>query len=378
MERSLNLPVLKDALIKAGMNQSALAEELKVSREAVSKWFNGASFPTPDKLLRIGVLLGLAFEQLVVSSASAAVPIVSFRRKAARKTRDVHLDNARETGELLKRLVKYLPTEELTQPPTLKNPENDYDYLQRVAADVRKEMGVEDKAIIQFEDLIAKFDRLHAILVPVLWGAKEYHSNALNIHLPDSRTTWVFLNLDSSGVDFKFWMAHELGHALAPTLGGEAGEDFADGFAQALLFPEPHAVALYRELEGIRAVGVRINAVQTRAAKHVISPYTIRLALEGYERAKGLAHIDLGVVAGFMGATKNFARRYGTITRAVFGAESPSATDYIGKVRKVFGGSFFDALAGFCRVEQGAEHFIRQVLGVSLADAKALSGALCG
>jgi hypothetical protein len=46
----------------------------------------------------------------------------------------------------------------------------------------------------------------HAVLVPVLWGAREHHGNALNIYLPDSQTTWVFVNLDSNIVDFKFWM----------------------------------------------------------------------------------------------------------------------------------------------------------------------------
>jgi len=61
MNKSLNLPVLEDALIKAGMKQSDLAAKLSVSREAVSKWFKGESFPQPDKLLRIGMFVGLAY-----------------------------------------------------------------------------------------------------------------------------------------------------------------------------------------------------------------------------------------------------------------------------------------------------------------------------
>ena len=122
MQKTLNVSIIRDSLIKAGLNQSGLAEKLKVSREAVSKWLAGDSFPQPDKLLRMGMILGLAFEQLVTLPPATAVPMVSFRKKANRKTRDEHLDNARETGELLKRLVKYLPRQELTRPPTLKNP----------------------------------------------------------------------------------------------------------------------------------------------------------------------------------------------------------------------------------------------------------------
>ena len=97
MNKSLNRPVLDTALMKAGLNQAGLAGRLSVSREAVSKWFKGESFPRPDKLLRIGMLLGLSFETLVKREAPRAAPIVSYRKKANRRTRDEHLDTARRS-----------------------------------------------------------------------------------------------------------------------------------------------------------------------------------------------------------------------------------------------------------------------------------------
>jgi hypothetical protein len=320
------------------------------------------------------MILGLKFEELVVTPLPAAVPIVSFRRKAARKTRDVHLDNARETGEWLKRLVSYLTDTQLTQAPILKEPRNDYDYLQRVASDIRKEMGLEDKEVIDFRDLIDKFSRLHAVIVPVLWGNTQHHGNALNIHLPDSGVTWVFLNLDSNGIDFKFWMAHELGHALAPTLRELTGEDFADAFAQALLFPTDVASRLRETLLTLPSVARRVNTIRGEAKKHVISPYTIRLALKAYEQAKGLSPIDLGNESSFMGAVKNFSKEYPSVTQALFAKDRPEPAEYAAIGRKAFSSPFFEALRAFCRAEQGAEHFIHRVLGLPLADAKALSG----
>ncbi len=376
VDKSLNLRTLRDALIKAGLNQSDLATELKVSREAVSKWFAGESLPKPDKLLRMGMLLGLSFEELVTLPPATAVPVVSFRKKANRKTTDEHLDNARETGELLKRLVKYLPKQDLTQPPTLKDPTNDYAYVQRVAVAMRKEMKLDRKAVIEFEDLIGKFNELHAVIVPVLWGAKEHHGNALNIHLPDSKTSWVFLNLDSNAVDFKFWMAHELGHSLAPELANDAGEDFADSFAQALLFPEPHAAKLRGELQERTGIGTKVDRIRRVAAEHVISPYTIRRALEGYEQAHNLPRTDLGNIGSFMGAVTNFVKQHPTIAEMVFKNPPPKPAAYIAAARIDFGSPFFEALAEFCSHEEGAEHYIHRVLGVTLADAKALSGEL--
>lgn len=376
MQKSLNLPLLRDALIRTGLNQSGLAERLRVSREAVSKWMAGEAFPQPDKLLRMGTLLGLTFDQLVSLPPATATPVVSFRKKSHRKTKDEHLDNARETGELLKRLVNYLPKQALTHPPTLKDPTVDYAYVQTVAAQVRKEMRLENKEVIEFNDLIGKFSQLRAVLVPVLWGERQHHGNALNIHLPDSQTTWVFLNLDSNAVDFKFWMAHELGHSLAPELANGAGEDFADSFAQALLFPECHAAKLRDDLHAINGVAPRVARIRAEAKRHVISPYTIRLAVEGYEQARGLPKTDLGEPGVFMGAVTNFAKGFKTISQRVFKQLPPEPKAYAAVARSVFGSPFSEALAGFCKQEQGAEHFIHRVLGVSLADAKALAGEL--
>lgn len=374
VEKTLNLPTLRDALIKAGLNQSDLATKLKVSREAVSKWFAGESLPKPDKLLRMGMLLGLSFEQLVSLPPLTAAPVVSYRKKAHRKTKDEHLDNARETGELLKRLVPYLPKQELTRPPTLKDPTADYSYVQAVAAQARQEMGLENKAVIDFKDLIDKFNKLHAVIIPVLWGEQQHHGNALNIHLPDSHTTWVFLNLDSNAVDFKFWMAHELGHSLAPELVNDAGEDFAESFAQALLFPESHVVKLRTELERMSGIRPKVERVVDEARKHIISPYTIHRALAAYEQARNLPRTDLG--ASFMATVTIFTKGFKTITQAVLAHQPPEPADYIAVARSRFGSPFFEALAEFCKHEEGAEHYIQRVLWVSLADAKALSGEL--
>ncbi len=376
VSKSLNVSVLDDALIKAGLNQSGLAEKLKVSREAVSKWMKGEAFPSPDKLLRIGMLLGLAFEQLVRLPPPSAVPIVSFRKKPHRKTKDLHLDNARETGELFKRLVPYLPKQELTHPPTLKDPTSEYAYVQTVATQLRKEMKLEGKEVIDFNDLITKFSELHAVIIPALWGGQQNHCNALNIHLPDSHTTWVFVNLDSNAVDFKFWMAHELGHSLAPELAGEPGEDFADRFAQALLFPESQAAKLRDELKTIGTVTARVARIQKEAQKHVISPWTMRRALEDYEEAHGLARTDLGEPSKFMASLVQFTRGYPTISEHLFKKSPPKPAQYAGVARSVFKSPFFEALGDFCKHEEGAEDFIHRVLGVSLADAKALSGEL--
>ena len=102
----------------------------------------------------------------------------------------------------------------------------------------------------------------------------------------------------------------------------------------------------------------------------------MRRALEDYEHAHGLAKTDLGEPGKFMAALVRFAKGYPTISEHLFKKSPPKPAQYTAVARSVFKSPFFEALAEFCKQEEGAEHFIHRVLGVSLADAKALSGEL--
>ena len=375
MDRALNLPAFSDLLIRRGLNQSQLADRLGVSREAVSKWFSGESFPQPEKLIRIGMVLEASFDQLVLPQ-SEQVPVVYYRKKSSRKTKPENLAIARERADLLRRLAPSLPRQRLTRPPTLQEPTNDYDYVQRVASDVRREMKFANKHCLDFSDLIAKFGQLNATIIPVLWGDQIEHGNALNVYLPDSATTWVFLNLDSNAIDFMFWMAHELGHSLAPEMGEETGEPFADAFAQALLFSGMDAAALRPELERIPGVGRRITRIKNEAKSRTISPLTIRYALHAYEDHARMPRTGLGELPAFMGSVVNFGKGYRTMSQALFDGKPPTPAEYAAVSTRVFKTPFFEALSAFCKREADAEHFINRVLGLPLADAKALSGEL--
>ena len=377
MIKGLNLTAIKEALPRAGLSQANVAEELDVSREAVSKWFKGTSIPKPDKLLRFGMLLGLSSDQLVVEEPATAVPVVCFRKKAGRKTKDVHYEKARDTGERLKRLVPLLPDPPLSCPSVLSEPRLDYAYIQKAASEVRQEMGMVNKGTIRYKDLIDKFARLHAIIVPVMWGEKQNHGNALNIHLPDSKVTWVYLNLDSNEVDFKFWMAHELGHALAPMLDGDEGEDFADAFAQALLFPQESAAELRLELRRCKTVRSRIARVVQVAESRLISPLTIRRAIEDFEEVADLESTDLGDVRPFMAVMTKFAKKHDIVSEQLLGTKEAEPRKYIEVSEKAFKTQFFKALGSYCEKNKGsADKFIHSILDLSLPDARSLAEEL--
>ena len=368
MEQILNIDLLKSRLAKLGLNQTALAEKIGVTKEAVSKWLKGSSFPRPNKILKLGMLLSLTYEDLVTEQENSATPIVAFRKKGRRRTKPEHYERAKDMGFLLRNLVEFLHFDKF-QPPTLTYPKNDYDYLQDVCKKIRKDIGKEAEKL-ECEDLIKKFNELSAVIIPVFWGAKSNHENALHIYLPDSMTTWIFLNLDVNIHDFKFWMAHELGHVYAPNLREDEGEDFAEAFAQTLLFPEYLAKSMYKKLSELGKIPYRINAVKEKAEELMISPNTIIKALQGYSIRHSLRKINFG--NKYYGAITNFNKQFFSLSEIIFDDDPLTAKKYIEEAGTFFETPFFDALKLYLDSSGKKESFVKQVLQVPLLDAKAI------
>ena len=374
MQRVLLTDAIGDAMAASGLSQAAIARELEVSREAVSKWLRGRALPRPDKLLRLALLLELTLDQMVTRVPDAADPVVAFRKMGARKTTEAHILRAQKMGRLLAPVVPYLPFDELVAPPVLKDPCLTYEYVERVAEAVRTEVGLGARDVLDFQHLIRRFRDLQAVLIPVLWGARDRHENALHIHLPESATTWVYLNLDSEVHDFKFWMAHELSHVLAPRLRGDDGEDFADSLASALLYPRQAAEEGYRDVRSLRGGGARMNVIKGIAQELTISPITVHERLRCYAESEGLPVIDLGTA--IYGAAKNVNSEYRTVSETLFGEGAPEPAEYIRVGGELFESPFFEALAAYLGEHPRSAGYVQSVLDIPLLDGKAIHSEL--
>jgi transcriptional regulator with XRE-family HTH domain len=374
MERQLNIKRIVGVMDELGLNQSRLAKEIGVSRTIVSSWFKGRKFPRPDKLLKLGITLGLPFQDMVQKSVTSTEPIVAFRKKGRRKTTDNHLAHAKEIGQLLELLVPYLPFDGLFQPPVLKEPRLEYNYIQKATARIRSEIDLTNGVIINFEQLIKKLNEFEVVLIPVFHGQKEHHENALHIHLPNSRTTWIYLNLDSNIHDFKFWMAHELGHVLSPSLTGESAEDFADSFAQALLFPREQAETAYVVLKRLRSTRSRINHILGLADSFVISPITIYKAINDYADGRGLELFELE--PDIYAVAANLNKKYPKVSETLNKGKLFNASEYIQMSKEIFYSPFFEALSVYISENDKPAGFIQMVLDTSIFDAKEIHAEL--
>jgi len=374
MPRSLDVEKLSESLASLGLSQSDLAKQVGVSRNAVSKWMKGEALPRPDKLLKVALAAGLSYDD-IIRTTNEREPVVAFRKRGARKTRSEHVQRAKDMGRLLERLVPFVPFDDLRQHPTLKSPVPEYNYLQRVARDVRKQVGVAQNEPVEFHSLVQRFDEFSVVLVPVMWGRREAHENALHIRLPESDTTWIYLNLDTHSHDFKFWISHELGHVISPTLSDDEAEDFADRFACALLFPRECAEEAYGELRRFSNPRSILGRLTGLAEQFGISPITVLEGVEEYVRASGSEPLSFERKLVYPAAT-NFNKQHYTVREALFNGDDPAAASYIERSESVFSTPFFDALRKYLRESQADASFVHAVLNCPLVDARAIASEL--
>lgn len=373
MEKTLRIDHVQKRLAERGMNQSSVAKQLGLSRAAVSKWFTGSAFPRPAELLKLGKLLELGFKDLVQTRETAPAPLVAFRKRAGTKTTDCHIEQAREMGRLLESLVPYLGFDQFETPPRLKKPVLDHDYIQELVRKVRLELNLDPVKPIDFKDLIGRFSQLQAVLVPVMWGRKSGHANALHIYLPGSQTTWVLVNLDSELHDFKFWMAHELGHVLTIDLLREnkidEAEDFADALAGALLFPEPLAKDAYTEYKTCRTEPSRLKVLGKWAEEHMISPFSVYKEIGKYAGVSGFpfAPVEDRVLHAFIAS---FNKRYQTLGEYFFDGKIPTADHFMRIVQDAFGTKVYSALSQYVREKEPGAGAVATILGVNRMDAR--------
>jgi len=374
MEKILSREAVVASLQQAGFSQAELARRLNVSAQAVTNWLKGVDFPRPDKLLKLAVLLKLPFDQLVTQT-NHDLPVVAFRKKGGAKTTLAHIARAQEMGLMLKPLVPYLQGIQ-TLRPQIANPSTSYAALQRIVLDVRARLGIGEQAVLEYSHLIGQFKESGAVLIPVLWGEKQRHENALHIYLPEEKVTFIFLNLDTGMEDFKFWMSHELAHIYTTSLAGsDEGEDFADSFAGALLFPQACAKLAYQDSMRAHSEKGVLHALHGHAVKYGISLYSVFREAANYAKENRLPPLTVSDTS--IHAARNAVRKHiPRISESLFEPLPPHPGEYIRSAETVFKSEFFQALRVMAREHQLGAGYVQQVLDISLADASGLHAEL--
>lgn len=368
MQRVINTESIKSVLASKGWDQKRLSKELGVSAQAITNWFKGVDFPRPDKLLKLSTTLSLPFSGLVLTP-NVEQPVVAFRKRAGTKTTQDHLQRAQLAGSLLRPLVPYLsPLKSLRT--LITSPSTQYEELQNAAASVRQKLGVGMGSVISYNQLIKEFSDNDAVIIPVMWGIKSKHENALHILLKSEKVTFIFLNLDTYIEDFKFWMAHELAHVFTPDLAGtDAGEDFADAFAGALLFPREIAQEAYSKAMHKQTASGQLNVLREYAREHEISLHSVFLQVRSYAKSLGFAELEVDEKS--IHTVRSMSRGQ-LVSNILFKPMPPEPATYMAAVHNTFQSPFFEALKKMIVEKETGSGYLQQILDISIGDASAL------
>ena len=360
--KKLNTKTIKDKMMEIGLSQSDIANKLKLSTTTISSWLQSTKFPRPRHLMKLGKLLEIPFEQIVIKDESKKA-LLDFRKNGNYKITQKYIEKNEYIARLINKLVPFIPFDILNTPSILKKPDTNYKYIQKAAKTVRNSITHEN-LIIEFDDIFKLFNKLQVILIPVLWEKKP--SNGIHIFLPESETTWIFINLDSKKYDFKFWLVHEFAHIKARKIEEEKREDFADLFAGALLYPEECAKKSYNIIKELTNTTDKTKYILQEAKKYVISPITIYYQLEAYTLEYNL---DLPYDGNIFRETSKFNKNIKTYSEEIFDNNTPKASDYIRYSNEKLRTCFFNCLSNYINKEDQSPKYIANVLDISLVDA---------
>jgi transcriptional regulator with XRE-family HTH domain len=361
--KRLNTERLEKKFAELGLSQSAVAEKLDISREAVSQWMLEKSFPRPKVLLELSGLSGLSFNELVVADPEPPVHYAYRTNRNSRVSEDLR-SRAEEIFSVLVRALAYFPFESAFMPPLLSNPKNDEAYISRVAAELRRGIGCFEGAAVQEQSLLAYFDKLQTIIVPVLWGDKG--PDALHVGMEGNSANFIYINVQKKMCDIKYWMVHELAHLLTPGLAEAEAETFADALAAAVLYPDAAAFAFASRVERAPTPAAIVSIMLEEASTFGISPITVWKRTTQLSRSRGISIPEVGI----FGAAANYTKSVESLAEVLFGEEMPSIEKYIIESRPWFGSRFFDGLARYLVVERKGATAVQQILGMSVGDAK--------
>jgi transcriptional regulator with XRE-family HTH domain len=365
-EKKLQIDSIKAKMAEKGISNSDIAHKIDVSRTIVSNWLNGEKFPRPKMLLELGRVLELKYNDLVTRKEDLE-PVIAFRKKAGVKTTDTHIKLANDMAYALEELLPFVEFDIDSKPATLIKPQNDYEYIQRVAESERFKINIVNDEI-RFDEIIKLFKQYHATIIPVLWGNKNNHENAMHIYLPESMSTWIYFNLDVNLFDFKFWMAHELGHVKAPELHGNIAEDFADNFAGAFLFSKEMSENNYKDLRNLKNdTGILVNRLKDIANKYLISPYTILREVNKYAHYIGEETLDINIG----GAVSNFNKEKDLVSEIIL-KNKTNIGAYIDSTEEIFGTRIFKMIRKYLLNNTTDSKYIQRVLKMNIYDAKSI------
>ncbi|MFZ1730536.1 MAG: hypothetical protein WBQ23_00370 [Bacteroidota bacterium] len=375
MQAAFDPEIVDSLLSTAQLSQADVARALEVSREAVSNWMSSDSVPRPRHRTMLAALLGVSVSALA-GAAAVREPVVAFRVKGNRKVKDEKSAWIKRDMVWLEALEKRMSASGWMESLPEHRGGATAEHALAAAARFRKELGLDrNDDLIVGHRLFLWLSERGVVLVPVLWGAKEHPLNAMYVRLPDSDIHWLYVSLDASVVDVRFWLLHEVAHMIRrrPHDADEAEEHFADTFAAEVLFPREQA-ADFMHIGALKDVHAQADSIRRLALARGISPVTVYRQLNRVFDSVHEARLTLDAIIYPQAIV--LAKNAPRWVDGLFGGQTPSGLHFITTCTDRLGTQVFN-LAAQEVVENNRGHgFVEKVFQCSAADAMSLHEAL--
>ena len=361
--RKMNIEAIKSRMEILGLNQSAIAKELGVSKESVSQWLKLGKQPRPGYLLKLSKLLNLGFSEIMTEEDSA-IGAFAFRTKRNVPMNFPRSEKASDMLSMLDSLAPYMKIDHEVFSYILQAPNLSNTYIQTTVKKFRDLLGLASNDLVTEKQLILNMLKTNTIFIPVLWSEKG--DDALHVVLFSNDIHFIYINLQTKQCDFLFWLLHEQAHILTPSLKGKDAETFADLFAAEFLFPSSCAKDLYNSLAMIQNPGICINRIIEIASSRGISPITIFTQVNRIAEEQGESPLRFSIYP----ATTNYLKTVKTVKDVLFEEEVPSVEKYIHVTSEYFGQRFWLAVQEWIVKSNKSPGAIQKLLDIPMSDAK--------
>jgi transcriptional regulator with XRE-family HTH domain len=363
-------------LVDAQLSQADVARAVGVSREAVSNWLSGESVPRPRHRALLAALLGVSVSALAGAAAKASEPTVAFRVKGKRKVRDEQRAWIKRDMAWLEALEKRMEVTSWMERLPEHRADPTTEQARAMAMKFRADIGLNaHDDVVMGHRLLSWLSERGVCLVPVFWGDKEQPLNAMYVRFPASDVHWMYVNLDASIIDIRFWLLHELAHMIRrrPHDADAMEEEFADAFAAQTLFPIEQAIDFLEILHRLDT-HEQVSTIRALANARAISTVTVYRQMNAALASRGEAVLALdGII--YPGARKH-AREVPTWSDLLFGGQIPTAMQFISTCTKVLGTPVFDIAAREILENNRGHGFAERVFQANGIDAMSLYDGL--
>ena len=279
---------VKSARIMAGMSQRALASQVGVSAQAISKYERDMDVPGSGILIKLANTLGVKSEYFF-RPGIISVENLTYRKRVSLSTKEANrvIHHIREWLERYIEIEQILGVKQIFS--RMKLPVSSPGDIEGAAVSLRKKWNLGLHPIDNLTETLEE----HAIKVGLVDGPEDFDACVL---WTDDRIPVIALKRDLCGDRQRFNMAHELGHVYVRNQTNMDTEKLAHRFAGAFLAPES---SVYNELGRHRN---HISIYELHMLKHKYG-----LSMQGWiYRAKDLGIISESRAQGYF---RKFRRR---------------------------------------------------------------------